>query len=115
MLITWKTKARIKAQEHNVHKYAVKVCRKARGSLDVTKWGFMTGKPLVYDGQSGRAAETCFYTDFCMLMQNETKGYAGRDNRRESLDVPVTIVTVIFRHPSPSLLVYLYIHIYNYI
>ena len=60
-----------------MHKYAVKVCRKARGSLDVIKWGFTPGKPQVYDGQSQTPSTRCISMQF-EYNYTEEYGLAGR-------------------------------------
>ena len=89
-----------------MHKYAAEVCRNARGSLDVTKQGFVTFKPLVYDGQSGRAAETCIYTEFLhdyakmrrKDMQSDAEGWVeGRacDNCDSYFSALLTLFTSI--------------------
>lgn len=61
----------------DLHKYALRVCRHARGSLDVTKWGFVTGKVRVYGGQSLTPSTRCI----CMQFEynyTEEYGLAGR-------------------------------------
>ena len=60
-----------------LHKYAMEACRHAWGSLDVIKWGFMTGKPQVYDGQSLTPSMRCISMQF-EYNYTEEYGLAGR-------------------------------------